>query len=47
MKKHVESTLMICITLLDTIQKEYEPAINGALEYCIKLHKKGVNFSVL
>jgi hypothetical protein len=41
MKSHVESTLMICITLLDNIQKEYEPVISEALEYCIELHKKG------
>jgi hypothetical protein len=41
MKKHIESTLMICITLLDTIQKGYEPVINGALEYCIECHENG------
>ncbi|WP_096086292.1 hypothetical protein [Agaribacterium haliotis] len=41
LKKHIESTLIICVSLLDSIQEEYESVINSALDICFDLHKEG------
>ncbi len=38
---HIESTLIICIELLEAIQEKYEKVINDALDVCQELHEKG------
>ena len=38
---HLESTLIICIELLEAIQEKYETVINDALDVCLELHEKG------
>ena len=38
---HIESTIVICIELLEVIQEKYEKVINDALDVCQELHKKG------
>lgn len=41
LKKHIESTLIICIGLLDSIQENYDQVINTALSVCHELHDAG------
>jgi hypothetical protein len=41
LKSHLQSTLIICIQLLDTIQQDYEVQINRALDACHELHAAG------
>ncbi|WP_447076943.1 hypothetical protein [Vibrio alginolyticus] len=41
LKSHIESTLIICISLLDSIQEKYEAVINSALDVCHELHENG------
>jgi hypothetical protein len=41
MKKHVESTLIICLKLLNSIEETYQEVINEALDVCHELHGKG------
>ena len=41
LKSQIESTLIICISLLDSIQEKYEHVINSALDVCHELHEQG------
>jgi hypothetical protein len=41
LKSHIESTLIICVSLLDSIQEKYEAVINSALDVCHELHEQG------
>ena len=41
LKKLIETTLIICLSLLETVQDEYEEVINSALDICHELHKNG------
>ena len=41
LKGHIESTVIICVSLLDSIQEKYEAVINSALDVCFDLHKEG------
>jgi hypothetical protein len=41
LKSHIESTLVLCISLLDSIQEKYEVVINSALDVCLDLHEQG------
>ena len=41
LKRHIESTLVICISLLESIQEKYESVINSALDVCFELHQEG------
>jgi hypothetical protein len=40
LKMHIESMLIICISLLDSIQEKYETVINSALDVCHDLHEQ-------
>lgn len=41
LKTHIESTLIMCVTLLNSVQKKYEEVINLALDVCQELHEEG------
>jgi hypothetical protein len=41
LKTYIESTLTICIFLLNSVQEEYEEVINSALNVCLELHQQG------
>lgn len=42
LENHIESTLIICVSLLNSIQEKYESVINLALDVCHELHEKGL-----
>jgi 5-bromo-4-chloroindolyl phosphate hydrolysis protein len=41
LEQHIESTLIICIQLLSTIEENYEQLMNAALDACHELHDAG------
>jgi len=41
LKSHLQSTLIICVHLMDTVQQDYEAHINLALDVCHELHAAG------
>jgi hypothetical protein len=41
LKTYIETTLTLCILLLDSAQEKYEHIINSALEVCLELHEQG------
>jgi len=41
LKKIIESSIMIFVSLLDSIQENYEEAVNSALNVCLELHEQG------
>ena len=41
LETHIESTIIICVTLFDSIQEKYEDALNTALTVCHELHDSG------
>jgi len=41
LNSHIENTIIISVSMLDTIQEDYESIINQALDVCVDLHQKG------
>lgn len=41
LKRKIENTLIICISLLDSIQENYKEVINSALDVCHQLQDQG------
>ncbi len=40
LKSHIESTIIICLTLLNSIQDTYQDVVNDALEVCYQLQEQ-------
>jgi hypothetical protein len=41
LKRHIESTVVISLEMLNHVQKNYENVINEALDTCHELHEQG------
>ncbi|TLM73198.1 hypothetical protein ACONUD_02320 [Microbulbifer harenosus] len=41
LKRHIKSTLTICVSLLEMIQEKSENSFNSALDVCHELHEQG------
>tara|TARA_R110001606_G_scaffold399285_2_gene583674 strand:+ start:3371 stop:4069 length:699 start_codon:yes stop_codon:yes gene_type:complete len=41
LNSHIENTIIISVSMLESIQEGYEGVINQALDVCVDLHQKG------